>query len=136
MYETADESVPIARAYVYCGEWVGDCPRLKDPVTGKGCGNVEFLYKPSRMNGPRDRRLDFYICSSCGQQSVIDWPENEHAILTALSIRPMPNSRNWYPQDHPVAVNFRIPHGQTVRDLLDENEEHGLNNEPLKGLIS
>jgi hypothetical protein len=125
-YETPDDAPLLARAYVYNGEWVADCPRPKDPVTGKGCGNVEFLYRPSRMNGPRDRRLDYYLCSSCGHQAMIDWPENEYDILAVLLLRPMPGTRNWYPQDHPVAINFRLPHGQSVKDLLDENEEHGV----------
>lgn len=118
-YETPSETTPVARAYAYNGDWVADCPR-------DGCGNVEFLYTPSRMNGPRDQRRGFYLCSYCGAQAPISWPDNEHEILMVLSLRPVPSTRNWYPQDHPVAVNFRIPHGQTVRDLLAENEEHGV----------
>lgn len=118
-YETPAEKTFVARAYVYSGDWVADCPR-------DGCGNVEFLYTPSRMNGPRDQRRSFFLCSYCGAQAPVDWPHNEHEILAALTVRPLPGSRNWYPQDHPVAVNFRIPHGQTVQDLRDENAEHGV----------
>lgn len=127
-FEEPDEAVPVARAYVYGGDWVADCPR-------KGCGNVEFLYQPSRMNGPRDTRREFYLCSYCGMQSRISWPRREHEILTALMVRPVPSNRNWYPQDHPVAINFRIPHGQSVQDLLDENEAHGVSNETVRGLL-
>jgi hypothetical protein len=119
-FETPDDDrTPVARAYVYRGDWVGDCPRA-------GCGNVEFLYQPQVMNGPRTLRRSFYLCSNCGMQAMIDWPGNEHEILAALSARPIPQTRNWYPQDHPVAVNFRIPHGQSVRELIDESEEHGV----------
>lgn len=118
MFETPSEVQTVARAYVYSGEWVADCPR--------SCGNVEFLYTPSRMNGPRDVRRPFYLCSNCGIQSGIEWPDREHEILQVLSLRPVPQTRNWYPKDHPVAVNFHVPHGQSVRDLLDENEEHGV----------
>lgn len=126
-YETPDETTPQpARAYVYAGEWVADCPRPPDPVTGKGCGGVEFLYTPAQMNGPRVLRRPFFHCSNCGHQAVIDWPVHEHEILAVLTKRPVPQNRNWYPSDHPVAVNFRIPHGQSIRDLLDENEEHGV----------
>jgi hypothetical protein len=124
-YEHPGETVSVARAYVYGGEWVAGCPRV-DSVSGKLCGGVEFLYIPSRMNGPRDQRRSFFICSYCGTQAPIDWPGQEHEILQVLSMRPVPGTRNWYPQDHPDAVNFHIPHGQTVRDLLDENEAHGV----------
>jgi hypothetical protein len=124
-YETPDETGP-ARAYVYSGDWVADCPRPKDPITGKGCGNVEFLYRASRMRGPRDTKIDFFLCSSCGYQAMIEWPRHEHEILAVLSRRPMPGTRNWYPKDHPVAINFRLPHGQSVRDLINESEEHGV----------
>jgi len=127
-FEEPVEAVPMARAYVYCGDWVADCPR-------SGCGNVEFLYTPSRLKGPRDQRRGFYLCSYCGMQSEISWPRQESGILAALMVRPVPSNRNWYPQDHPVAVNFRIPHGQSISDLLEENDAHGISNESVKGLI-
>lgn len=134
-YETpGDDPQPVARAYVYSGEWVADCPRPADPMTGKGCGNVEFLYQSSRLRGPRDQQKPFFVCSSCGWQAAIDWPRRREEILMALSVRPMPGSRNWYPADHPVAVNFRLPHGQSVAELMEENEAHGVSNEPVKGL--
>jgi hypothetical protein len=126
-YEEPTETITVARAYVYSGEWVADCPR-------EGCGNVEFLYTPSRMNGPRDQRRDFYLCSYCGMQAKITWPRQEQEILQVLSLRPIPSTRNWYPHDHTVAVNFRLPHGQSISQLLDENEEHGVDNAPLRGL--
>lgn len=119
-YETPDEKTPPpARAYAYSGEWVADCTR-------DGCGNVEFLYQPSVPGGPRHLRKPVFMCSNCGQQAVIDWPDHENEILSVLMRRPLPQSRNWYPKDHPVAINFRLPHGQSIRDLLDENEEHGV----------
>lgn len=117
--EEPAERVPVARAYVYSGEWVADCPR-------PGCANVEFLYRPSRRGGPRDLVLGFYQCSYCGMQADITWPDNQHSILGVLARRPLPDTRNWYPADHPVAVRFGLPHGQSVRDLEDENEEHGV----------
>lgn len=125
-YQTPDDTKPVARAYVYQGDWVADCPRAKDPVTQRGCGNVEFLYRQSRMGGPRDMQNPFFVCSYCGQQAPIDWPRTRDEIMEVLSVRPLPDTRNWYPADHPVAVNFRIPHGQSVKDLVHENEEHGV----------
>lgn len=116
---TPDVELPAARAYVYCGDWVADCPR-------KGCANVEFLYRQSRMNGPRDQRIPFYTCSYCGAKSPIDWPRRENEIMQVLVRRAIPQNRNWYPKDHEVAIKFRIPHGQSVDDLKHENEEHGV----------
>jgi hypothetical protein len=114
---TVDESV--ARAYVYSGDWVADCPR-------EGCANVEHLYRPSRRGGPRDAPIGFYLCSYCGAQGDVAWPDNRLEILAVLSRRPLPATRNWYPTDHPVALRFGLPHGQSVRDLADENEAHGV----------
>lgn len=119
-FETPDEKGPApARAYVYSGEWVADCTR-------PGCGCVEFLFTPQKMNGPRVLRKPFFACSNCGQQAVIDWPGHQDEIMLLLRRRPIPQTRNWYPTDHPVAVNFRIPHGQSLADLIAENEEHGV----------
>lgn len=119
-FQIPDDKLPApARAYVYAGEWVSDCPRA-------GCGNVEYLYTPSVPGGARHLRKPIFLCSNCGMQAVIDWPDHEMEILSVLSRRPVPQNRNWYPKDHPVAINFRLEHGQSIRDLLDENEEHGV----------
>lgn len=133
-FETDPERPIVARAYVYNGEWVADCPRPGTQADKAGCANVEFLYRQSRMNGPRDTELPFFTCSYCGMQSKIVWPRRREEIMMALVVRPVPNNRNWYPEDHPVAVRFRIPHGQTVAQLLEENEAHGISNEPVRGL--
>lgn len=133
-YEVDPEAPPVARAYVYNGEWVADCPRPGLEPGKPGCANVEFLYQASRMNGPRDLERTFYLCSYCGMQSHIAWPRRRVDILRVLMLRPVPNNRNWYPADHPVAVKFRLPHGQSVRELMDENEAHEISNEPLGSL--
>ena len=109
----------VARAYVYSGDWVADCPR-------PGCANTEFLHRASRRGGPRDVRVPFYQCSHCGMQAGVAWPDDPHAILAVLARRPLPGTRNWYPTDHPVAVRFGLPHGQSVRDLVEEGEAHGV----------
>lgn len=111
--------VPRAFAYVYGGEWVADCPA--------GCNNVEFVYEKTFMNGPRDRRRNFFQCSHCGFAcEKIVFPRREHEILEILMKRPDPSTRNWYPQDHPVAIKFHLPHGQSPADLVAESEEHGV----------
>jgi hypothetical protein len=120
MYEVPDEKLPgPARAWVYAGDWVADCPV-------NGCGNVEYLYTPAVPNGPKVLKKPIFVCSNCGHQAVIYWPDHEMEILAILSKRPIPQNRNWFPQDHPLAVNSRVPHGQTIRDLMNENEEHGV----------
>lgn len=116
---SGQETFQPARAYMYAGDWVADCPR-------EGCANVEFLYTAARINGPKTIRKPFYQCSYCGAQAEIDWPRREHEIMAVLSKRPIPGTRNWYPRDHEMAIRFRIPHGQSIKELEDENEEHGV----------
>lgn len=108
-----------ARAYVYSGDWVADCPR-------EGCGNVEHLFTPINRGAPRTVRKPFYACSYCGMEAEIKWPRNMDGIMEVLMKRPVPSNRNWYPKDHSVAVKFRLPHGQSIEDLRDENAEHGV----------
>jgi hypothetical protein len=110
-----------ARAYVYSGDWVSDCPR-------PGCANVEHLFEPVTIGGPRIRQKSFFTCSYCGMQSVIDWPTQDFmlAVTEILSRRPIPSNRNWYPADHETAVRFKIEHGQTLDQLREENESHGV----------
>jgi hypothetical protein len=109
----------FARAYVYHGDWVADCPR-------EHCGNVEFLMTPVTKNGPRVIPVPVYTCSYCGLVVPIDWPRKMVEILAVLTERPIPHTRNWYPADHATAVKFRVEHGQTVDELRDENREHGV----------
>lgn len=106
-----------AHAYVYHGDWIADCPR-------DGCNNAEYLFRSTTPGGPRVRRVDFYSCSHCGMEAFINWPPNMLELSQALMQRPVPDTRNWYPRDHPIAVRFNVPHGQTVADLLAEQEEN------------
>jgi len=110
-----------ARAYVYSGDWVADCPRA--------CGNVEHLYARTSRNpaAPRVVQLPAFSCSYCKLADVpIDWPPNLADITAVLALRPVPHTRNWYPAGHDTAVKFRVPHGQTVDELREENAEHGV----------
>ncbi|MFJ8049797.1 hypothetical protein [Streptomyces luteogriseus] len=118
-----------ARAYVYAGDWVADCPR--------GCGSVEHLYaraNPRDPASPRVVQLPEFRCSYCGMTAPIDWPANLAAITTVLMLRPVPHTRNWYPKDHDTAVRFRVPHGQTVDELRAENREHGVPATPAEAV--
>ena len=115
-------SQPRARAYMYFGDWVADCPR-------EGCGNVEHLFDPGNPkvpNGARTVRKTGFFCSYCRMVAPIEWAADEDGIREVLNHRPVPHNRNWYPSDHETAIKFRIPHGQSIQDLRDENAEHGV----------
>lgn len=121
-----------ARAYVYSGDWVADCPR--------GCGNVEHLYaraNPRDANSPRIVQMPGFYCSYCklgdAETVPIDWPPNMADIMAVLALRPIPHTRNWYPKDHDTALKFHVPHGQTVDDLRAENASHGVPATPEGG---
>lgn len=110
---------PLARAYVYAGNWVADCPR-------EGCGNVEHLFDQVNSSGLRFARKTSFFCSYCRMIAQIEWAKDEAEIMHVLSLRPVPHNRNWYPEDHETAIKFRVEHGQSVQDLKDENAEHGV----------
>lgn len=114
-------AIPQARAYVYSGDWVSDCPR-------SGCSNVEHLFEPLAPRGPRVKRKSLFICSHCGEQAVIDWPSDDFmaGVTEILMKRPIPSTRNWYPKDHETATRFKLEHGQSLADLREENEKHGV----------
>jgi hypothetical protein len=108
-----------ARAYVYNGMWVADCPQ--------GCGGVEQLFDAKYKGGPRVIRRTLFHCSYCHfATSRIEWPPNEQEIVDVLELRPVPHNRNWYPAGHETAIRFGIPHGQSVGELQEENKVHGV----------
>ena len=97
------------RAYVNHGRWVADCVR-------------EFCNNAMRL----EPRQAAYRCSNCGLDAAIEWPADADEIWRVLERRPVPQTRNWFPAGHDLAVRAGCPHGQTVADLLAENEEHGV----------
>jgi hypothetical protein len=97
------------RAYVNHGRWVADCCR-------EFCNNAMKL--KARQSG--------FHCANCGLDAVIEWPADADEIWRALERRPVPQTRNWFPSEHLLAVRAGVEHGQTVADLLAENEEHGV----------
>lgn len=121
--QTVVHATTFARAYVYHGEWVADCPR-------DGCTNVEYVTgKHPRHRGRAGTRgvpYEAYVCTYCGYQAPIEWPLDGEEILRVLERRPVPLNRNWYPAGHRVAVKAGLPHGQTVAELVAENLAHGV----------
>jgi hypothetical protein len=99
--------------------WVADCPRE--------CNNTERL---TQEKGGIETLLTEFYCSYCKYSTQdLEWPKDMGDIEQVLSLRPIPHNRNWYPKDHSVAVRFKIPHGQSIEDLREENAAH---NVPVK----
>lgn len=97
------------RAYVNHGRWVGDCNRPH-------CANAEKLTAGQRV----------FHCSNCRQISEVDWPPDAEQITQVLDKRPVPQTRNWFPSGHELAVRSGTPHGQSVADLETENHDYGV----------
>ena len=98
-----------ARAYVNHGRWIADCTR---PY----CANAEKL----------SPRQGTYHCSNCQQLAEVEWPLNADEIWSVLAKRLVPQTRNWFPVGHELALRSGTPHGQTVADLEDENRQYGV----------
>ncbi|WP_344890463.1 hypothetical protein [Actinomadura meridiana] len=104
----------IARAYHNYGRWVADCPR---PF----CANARRL-EPGQERfwcGPEEK-------GCCRLDCPIEWPPDAEDIDRVLKRRPVPATRNWFPSGHDLAVRAGIEHGQTVADLLAENQLFGV----------
>jgi hypothetical protein len=110
----------IARAYFNHGRWVADCPR-------------EYCSYAFELEPGQDR----YLCRTkqrragvppkgCGADAPIEWPTDAGEIQRVLEMRPVEATQNWFPEGHALAVAAGLPHGQSVADLLGENEEHGV----------
>jgi hypothetical protein len=100
-------------ARVYQGMWIADCVR-------DACANAEVLpmpdenYEAFRLRWPANRCIpECFVCTNCGLQSPILWPENHRELMDPLALRPVPQTRNWLP-------------GETVTDLWLENADHGI----------
>lgn len=97
-----------ARARIYSGMWIADCP---EPY----CGNAEKLTREAAFH-----------CSNCQLVVEVEWPDNPDELMAVLARRRVPQTRNWFPADHHVALASNTPHGQTVADLEAENREYGI----------
>ena len=98
-----------ARAYMNHGRWIADCTR---PF----CANAEKL-KP---------RQSMFHCSNCMQIAEVEWPAEVDEITAVLERRPVPQTRNWFPAGHGLALRSGTLHGQSVADLQAENDEYGV----------
>lgn len=115
-----------ARAYVNWGRWIAVCPN-------PDCNSAEELHPWSEYTCThRECRVtefpdSIFHCSNCHLITPIEWPMNAYEIWRELQNRPKEENRNWYPADHDQAVQWNLPHGQSVADLaaeLAEREPH------------
>lgn len=100
----------VARARVNHGRWIADCPRPH-------CANAIRL-DPNQM---------MFHCGGeggCQMVASIEWPTDPGGIWEALLERPVPGTRNWYPQDHAEALKLGLPHGQSMADLREETRQY------------
>jgi hypothetical protein len=95
-----------ARARVNHGRWIADCPR-------RYCANAIRL---------QPRQGTFHCAGEGGCQMVapIEWPANADDIWSVLLERPVPSTRNWYPDGHVEALRLGLPHGQSAAELREE----------------
>jgi hypothetical protein len=101
-----------ASAYVWAGRWVAACPR-------PDCFNAEHF--DGRPGDGRYCQVGHvggltgatFHCRRCGLKCQADWPPNVDEIDYLLSLRPVPETRNW---------NL----GEDLHDLLAENLTHGI----------
>jgi hypothetical protein len=97
------------RAYLNHGRWIAGCGR-------QYCANAERL----------EPRQALFHCSSCRWEALVEWPPDVDEIQAVLEMRPVPETRNWFPAGHELALRSGCPHGQTAVDLLAENYEYGI----------
>jgi hypothetical protein len=99
--------VNVTYAYVNHGRWVAGCGR-------RDCAGAERLE-------PRQPR---FHCANCHWEAPVQWPPDADGIWAALAARPVPQTRNWFPAGHELALRSGCPHGQTVAGLIAETYEH------------
>lgn len=95
-----------ARAYVNHGRWIADCPCE--------CGSALSL----------EPKQTAYHCPECEWIGQVEWPDNADEIWEVLQERHVPRTRNWFPDNHFIALRTGSPHGQTVKELMQETAEN------------
>ena len=87
-------------AIVNANRWIVECPV---------CNGAEFAWK----------EWPLFLCATCWNGAngyafrPVVFPDDVEAIERVLMARPVPDRRNWLP-------------GESVADLMAENEAHGL----------
>lgn len=102
------DTEPRAVVYVSWGIWVARCP-------ADGCPNAEHAGADRNTGHVGGLGSTFFRCAHCGLVCPAVWPTSEirDAVVRLLSMRPVPATRNWLPDELP-------------EQLLVENIAHGL----------
>lgn len=107
-----------ALAYYNWGRWVVDCPE-------SGCTDARSVYMQDKDSGEYVGKPHTEDVCAAGHpfRIVMPPPSMEARIVTAFAGRQDDADKSWYPQGHVRAAAQGFPTGQTVDDLLAENEE-------------
>lgn len=107
-----------ARAYYNYGRWVVECP-------APGCTDARAVYPEHPVTGVRSLRKNTEDVCANGHPFTIEMPsvDLEGQIAAVLSERPNEADRAWYPTGHQAALRAGKPHGQSIEELLAENQE-------------
>ncbi len=114
---------------VHQGMTIAHCPR-------EPCTNAEVITDDEVRTGDpltllyrRRAHVELpatFHCSNCLNVAPLEWPADYDEIAAELARRPVPQTRNWYPEGHPQAIAWGVPDGQSVADLRTEAREQGV----------
>lgn len=107
-----------ALAYLNHGRWVAECPTL-------GCTDARLVYEVNPQTGlPTGRQLGEDVCAKGHPFAIVMPPAQlEAQIMAAVADRVDDADKAWYPKDHVRAKLAGLPTGQSVADLVAENDE-------------
>lgn len=105
-------------AFLDHGFWKADCPE-------PGCGDARLVYEINPRTGvPTGRRLTEDVCAKGHRfEIVMPSPEFEARVMAAVAVRVEDADKAWFPRGHVRAALAGIPTGQSVDDLVRENDD-------------
>lgn len=105
-------------AFLDHGQWKADCPE-------PGCGDARLVYEVHPLTGvPTGRRLTEDRCAKGhGFEIVMPPPEFEARVVAAVAGRTEDADKAWFPHGHVRSALAGLPTGQSIDDLIRENDE-------------
>jgi len=101
-----------ALAFYNYGSWKAMCP-------APGCDDARCVYHPQT-----GERLTQDVCAVGHPFAIVMPPADlEAQIVSVLSERAKDADKSWYPAGHEWAAMNGFPTGQSVADLIAENDE-------------
>lgn len=107
-----------ALAYLNWGRWVADCPE-------PGCADARSVYTQDPDSGAYvgEPHTEDVCAHGHPFRIAMPPPTMEARIVAAVGGRPDDADKSWYPRGHSRAAAQGFPIGQSVDDLLAENDE-------------